>query len=534
MTNGRLIVVSNRLPVSVVQQGEGVRLQPSPGGLATALSSLWNPSHHGLWIGSVGRETDDTIDRLLAEFSAEQTYDLHAISLTAKELEKFYAGFANEIIWPLFHDFQSRCNFDPDYWEMYQKVNRTFAAKVSELSAADDLIWVHDYHFMLLARYLRETHSRCRLGFFQHIPFPTPDVFDKLPWRETVLQALLDFDVLGFQTERDRTNFINCVLRLCPKADVDVTASQTEITLQGRHIVVGAFPISIDFEEFNSQAAEPEVASRAAAIRQELQDSILVLGVDRMDYTKGIPERLQAFRILLEQHPELCRRIVLVQIVVPSRSDIPEYQGLREQVELLVSQINGKFTQPGWVPVQYLYRSVPRHELLAYYRAADVALITPLIDGMNLVAKEFCAAQVDQRGVLILSEFAGATQELGHGALLVNPNDFVGVANAIFRATQMRPEKKRSQLALLREIVKNFTVSRWARSFLDTLAGRPCRNGHDRNRSSMTGAAQETPGVALIASTRPRPVEKEKYGAGDRGPTGDHDRIEIKNGAGDR
>jgi alpha,alpha-trehalose-phosphate synthase [UDP-forming] len=516
--SGRLIIVSNRLPVSLVQQGDGVRLQPSPGGLATALSSLWNPGHNGVWVGSVGRETDAAIDALLADFSSQQLYDLHAVSLNPQELEKFYAGFANEIIWPLFHDFQSRCNFNPAYWDMYQKVNRKFAAKVAEVTASEDLIWVHDYHFMLLARDLRAVHSRARLGFFQHIPFPTPDVFDKLPWRDSVLAALLEFDVLGFQTERDRTNFVNCVARLFPNARLEAAGPQVEIDFKDRHIVVGAFPISIDFDEFAVAAAEPDVASRASAIRQELQDNIVVLGVDRMDYTKGLPERLQAFRILLERHPELSRRIVFVQIVVPSRSEIPEYKDLRQEVELLVSQINGKFTQPGWVPVQYLYRSVPRNELLAYYRAADIGLITPLIDGMNLVAKEFCAAQIDLRGVLVLSEFAGATQELGHGALLVNPNDFVGVAQTIYRATQMRPEEKRSQMVLLREIVKNYNVARWARSFLETLTGRPfATNGEDRPHPVQTTVG-ETPGTALVGSTPPRPPEKEDLLSSSFGP----------------
>ena len=507
--SGRLIVVANRLPVSVVRQGQGIRLEPSPGGLATALASLWTLHSGGLWIGSTD-ETDASFDELLANFSQEQPYDLQAVPLTSQEIERFYSGFANEIIWPLFHDFQSRCNFNPEYWEMYQKVNRKFAGKLSALTAGEDLVWVHDYHFMLLARDLREVHSRARLGFFQHIPFPTPEVFDKLPWRETILAALLDFDVVGFQTERDRANFVSCVARMFPEAVMQSAGAHTVIRLHHRVALAGAFPISIDFDEFAVAAAGPDVAERSAAIRQELMENILVLGVDRMDYTKGIPERLQAFRILLERHPELSRQIVLVQIVVPSRSEIPEYQDLRQEVELLVSQINGKFTQPGWVPVQYLYRNVPRKELLAYYRAADIALITPLMDGMNLVAKEFCAAQVDERGVLILSEFAGATQELGNGALLVNPNDFVGVAGALRRASQMPTDEKRSQMRLLREIVKNHNVQRWARSFLDALAGVPARTNGNGNHNSDAPSSLDTPGIALIGAPRALSAQKQQ------------------------
>ncbi|HTR67751.1 MAG TPA: trehalose-6-phosphate synthase [Terriglobales bacterium] len=501
---GRLILVSNRLPVSLKRQGENLRVEPSPGGLATALSAVWNSYKDGIWIGWPGATVENVnIQDLLDKVAKEGPYQLRAVILTAQEVERFYAGFANEIIWPLFHDLQSRCNFRPEYWEAYQKVNRKYARAVASSSSSEDLIWVHDYQLMLVAQNLREMGSRSRLGFFQHIPFPPPDVFEKLPWRDSVLRGLLEFDVLGFQTSRDRANFIACVAELLPEAEIhDGDQQQAIVHLGGRRVIAGAFPISIDFDEFAVPASQPDVAARATAIRSELMENILLLGVDRMDYTKGIPERLQAFRLLLERFPELRRQISLVQIVVPSRSDIPEYKGLREEVELLVSQINGQFTQPGWVPIHYMYRNMPRHDLLAYYRAADVALITPLKDGMNLVAKEFCAAQIDERGVLVLSEFAGASPELRHGAILVNPNDFVGVANAIRQAVQMPPEEKLSRMRLLREIVKNHNIQRWTSSFLTAATSIvrddsvPSSNG---KQTQPTSRDEGTPGVALVA-----------------------------------
>ncbi|HEX4487777.1 MAG TPA: trehalose-6-phosphate synthase [Terriglobales bacterium] len=504
---GRLIIVSNRLPISVLRQGDGTRVEPSPGGLATALSAVWSTRSNGLWIGWPGNADGANIDPLLAQAARNEPYDLQAVSLNDQEIAKFYIGFANEIIWPLFHDLQSQCNFNPEYWEMYQQVNRKFADTTAPQAGADDFVWVHDYHFMLVAQYLRDANVKSKIGFFQHIPFPPPDIFEKLPWREAILRGLLQYDVLGFQTERDHNNFLNCLARLLPAAET-VGGSQAHISIrfEGRETVVGAFPISIDFDEFAGPAAQADVSARAANIRKELSDSLLMLGVDRMDYTKGIPERLQSFRVFLERYPELRRQVTLVQIVVPSRSDIPKYQDLRQQVELLVSEINGQYTESGWVPIHYMYRSLRREDLLGYYRAADIALITPLKDGMNLVAKEFCAAQVDERGVLVLSEFAGASPELRHGALLVNPNDFVGVAQAIYEACQMLPAEKRRRMKLLREIVKSQDVHRWARSFMSASASAsrprsvPPSGGGNLAREAKVGGV---PGVAVLGRTLP-------------------------------
>jgi len=523
--DGRLISVSNRLPVSLRKYAGGYRLERSSGGLATALDSAWC-SQPGIWIGWAGNDSDKqpAVDQLLARASLRRPYTLDPISLSQEEVAKFYSGFANEIIWPLFHDMPSRCNFDPEYWETYQKVNRRYAQAIEKVSEDKDFIWVHDYHLMLTAGYLREAGVKARKGFFLHIPFPAPDVFEKLPWREAILTGLMAFDVVGFQTERDRNNFISCLQHLFAEVVVESAPPYTRLRLRDRQSTVGVFPISIDFDEFAVQAERNDVAARCVEVRKRLAGNLLVLGVDRMDYTKGIPERLKSFRILLRRFPELRGRITLVQVVVPSREEISDYKDLRLHVELLVSQINGEFTQPGWVPIHYMHRNLSSHELLAYYRAADIALITPLKDGMNLVAKEFCAAQVDERGVLIVSEFAGAASELRHGAILVNPNDFNEVAHALHTAAIMSPEDKRSRMHLLRQIVKEHNVQRWTRSFLLAAASVPAASslppgtsGPPSTTVSVPRSPDETPGVALIASAA-HVLANSRYSWADRGP----------------
>jgi alpha,alpha-trehalose-phosphate synthase [UDP-forming] len=505
LTQGRLINVSNRLPVSVKKTAHGLRVERSAGGLATALESVWK-QQPGVWIGWTGAAEDQAvaIDEVLARASRRRSYALRGVVLTKDEIDKFYAGFTNEIIWPLFHDMPTRCNFDPDYWEVYQAVNRKFAAAAADTARHGDFIWVHDYHLMLVGHYLMLSKNQSRTGFFLHIPFPSPDIFEQLPWRDSILSALLAYDVVGFQTDRDRNNFLNCLRHLFAEASIEPAEPHTVVKFQGRQSLVGTFPISIDFDEFADRAARPEVAARAAAVRQEFLENILVLGVDRLDYTKGIPERLKAFRLLLQRFPELRRQITLAQVVVPSREDIPRYKELRRDIELLISKINGQFTERGWVPVHYMHRTLGRDELLAHYRAADVALITPLKDGMNLVTKEFCAAQVDERGVLVISEFAGASAELRHGAILVNPNDIAGVAQAVHGAALMPPEEKSTRMRLLRNIVKEHNVHRWAESFLraaSLLGGETApANGKGPRLVKAKPQQKDVPGVALIAA----------------------------------
>jgi alpha,alpha-trehalose-phosphate synthase [UDP-forming] len=494
LLEGRLINVSNRLPVEIKFRAGRPRLNPSAGGLASALDSIWR-HHHGLWIGWAGAVDAETADTLLSKAARGRSYGFKAVPLTQQEISKFYSGFANEIIWPLFHDMPSRCNFDPEYWEFYQRVNRKFAQAATEAATTKDLIWAHDYHLMLMGRYLREAGCPAQVGFFLHIPFPAPDIFEKLPWRKPILRALLQYHLLGFQTDRDRYNFLSCLERIVPEAASVRDESHNIVALEGRRTAVATFPISIAFEEFASHAASREVEESSIQLRRELTNNFVVLGVDRMDYTKGIPERLRAFRILLRRYPELRHRVTLLQVVVPSREEIPNYKELRREVELLVSQINGEFTEAGWVPIHYMHRNLTRRQLLTYYRAADIALITSLKDGMNLVAKEFCAAQVDEQGVVVISEFAGAAAELQHGALVVNPNDLAGIAEAIHRACVMPLEEKRSRMKLLREIVRTYNVQSWAESFLSATITADRKVGGE-----PAGSSGEDTGLPLIVS----------------------------------
>jgi trehalose 6-phosphate synthase len=310
------------------------------------------------------------------------------------------------------------------------------------------------------------------MGFFLHIPFPSPDIYLKLPWRLPLLHALLDYDLIGFQTPRDRRNFTQCLRLLISGVEAHGKGNVISVRHASRASRVGAFPISIDYNAFHRQARAPEVAARAAEFHRLLPDRRLILGVDRLDYTKGIPHRLQAFRNALDRYPQLRERISLIQVVVPSRVDIPEYSELKAQIEQLVGEINGTFMRPGgWVPVWYVYGSLTRDELLAHYRAADIGLITPLRDGMNLVAKEYCACS-EESCVLILSEFAGAAQQLHRGALLVNPYDIEGVADAIYRAYIMSDEERRARMRSMRRAVREYDIFWWVDAFLHAAIGR--------------------------------------------------------------
>jgi trehalose 6-phosphate synthase len=466
-TFGRIVVISNRLPVVIETDEQGTRAHPGSGGLVTALAPIlrqWG----GLWIGWPGSAPGEEVEveRLLAGFNHSLGYSMTPVHLSPQERNGFYQGFSNEIIWPLFHDLQSSCNFVPEYWNAYQAVKEKFAEVVVQEVQPDDFVWVNDYHLMGLGRRLRERGVHNKLGFFLHIPFPPPDIFCKLPWRTDVLEGLLTHDVVGFQTPRDLENFNDCVRRLLPKARRRRSRGTLEVTHRRSTCSVGAFPIGIDFDEFAVPAASPEVAERARQLRADMQDQQVILGLDRLDYTKDIPYRLRAFRLALQRYPELHRAVTLLQVVIPSRQGVPEYQDLKAQIERLVSEINGEFTQPGWVPIHHVFRSLERADLLAYYRLADAALITPLKDGMNLVAKEYCACQVDGNGVLILSEFAGAAVQLGRHAVLVNPYDLDRVAGAIRHAVLMTKAERGPAMGRMRAILRRQDVYWWVNRFL--------------------------------------------------------------------
>jgi alpha,alpha-trehalose-phosphate synthase [UDP-forming] len=468
--HGRLIVVSNRLPFTFRKDADGVwHAEPGGGGLVTALLPVLR-NRGGTWIGWTGAtEEASELGEALASAGEGAGYRLEGVPLTTEEMENFYLGFSNEIIWPLFHDLQSLCDFDPVYWRTYCEVNAKYAEVIKANSAGGDFVWVHDYHLMNVGAELRRRDVHARLGFFLHIPFPSPDLFMKLPWRLSLLQALLEFDLIGFQTALDRRNFVQCARMLVKDAQIEGRGQVLVARVGKREVRIGAFPISIDFAAFQRRAGTPEVTDKAAELHRLLPERKIILGIDRLDYTKGIPLRLKAFENLLERYPSLREKVSFIQVVVPSREDIPEYHRLRTEIEQLVGHINGRFARPGgWVPIWYEYRSLSRLELLAYYRAADIGLITPLKDGMNLVAKEYCTCSIEEDCVLILSEFAGAAAQLYRGALLVNPYDIEGVADAIHRAAAMHPEERQARMRRMRNSIREQDVFWWVDSFLRT------------------------------------------------------------------
>jgi trehalose 6-phosphate synthase/phosphatase len=468
MSPAKLVLVSNRIPITITTEDGKLKGHPSSGGLVSALEPLLK-NHGGIWIGSGGTEDSPEIREILEKASGDNLYKYSPLFLTEEEQSNFYEGFSNEIVWPLFHDLQSRCNFDPRYWEFYQRVNEKFADAVEQASEPGDLIWIHDYQLMQVGKALRSRWPKARLAFFLHIPFPSPDIFAKLPWRQQILEDLLAHDLVGVQTGRDQRNLIACIRSFLPLVKVSGRGESRMVIGADARTHIESFPISIDFRAFSEQSGLAAVVERAKQIKAKTHDIQIVVGVDRLDYTKGIPERIKAFGCFLRSYPEFHRKVELIQIVVPSREGIPRYDQLKREVERLVTHVNGEFSEPGWVPINYIYRSVPRDELVAVFRAADVALITSLKDGMNLVAKEYCAAKTEVNGALVLSEFAGAAPELRVGAILVNPNDEVGVAAALKQALEMAPEERRRRMLRLRNQIRQADILTWRDRFFQAL-----------------------------------------------------------------
>ena len=466
----RLIIISNRLPFVIEKDGEKLTLKPGSGGLTTALAPVLR-NRGGIWVGWSGTFGMDEkeIENLCKKDAKKQGFLFSPVPLTKEDISLYYEGFSNEIIWPLFHDLQSLCNFVPEYWAAYQSVNKKFADVVAKHLLPDDFIWVHDYHLMLLGQELRKTNVNQKIGFFLHIPFPLLDIFLKLPWRFQIIHALLQYDLIGFQTMRDKRNFIQCVKFLIKGVQISNNRSVHICKLEDqREVRIGTFPISIDFHEFENHAASKTIGEDIKALNKASLNQSLILSIDRQDYTKGILYRLEAIRRFLKEHPELHKQVQFIQLVIPSRAEIPKYHQLIEDINRLVGEINSQFTHDGWVPIHHLYRSFNRQELITHYRASDVVLITPLKDGMNLVAKEYIASNVEDSGIVILSEFAGAAAQLCHEAILVNPYDVVGVADAIYTALKMPMVQRRKRMRKMRREVKKFDIFWWVENFLRT------------------------------------------------------------------
>ena len=465
MIGKRLLIVSNRLPVAVHWHNDQWQVKSSPGGLVTALAPIMK-RNRGLWIGWPGCTPDAPSEELLREYSQTNEYDLLAVDITEEEIERYYRGFSNKSLWPLFHDLLGQFSFDTVNWNSYVDVNRRFAELIAKNIQEDSFVWIHDYQLLLVGHFLRELGVTHQLNFFLHIPFPSLDLFRRLPWKQEILQAILEHDHIGFQTAQDRRNFVQCVKWLSPETRRVAYKRQSTIIHGNRRIILGYYPISIDFDEFNKGADDEAVAEAAWYLHEHFTNRTLVLGLDRLDYTKGIPERFLAFERMLEKYPDTAEKITLIQIVVPSRLNVSEYQQLKQDLDLLAGRINSRFSKHGWAPIHYEFRELDRTQLLGHYRACEIALITPLRDGMNLVAKEYCAASIDNKGVLILSEFAGAANQLGKGAIIVNPYDLEATADAIYTAYIMTHEERHRRMRLLRSEVRRSNVSRWVEWFL--------------------------------------------------------------------
>ena len=455
----RLLIVSNRLPVTIVPTDAGHEVHRSAGGLATGLHGPHQRSG-GLWIGWPGAAWSG----LDGASVREELRRLHMVpvELSAEEERVFYGDISNAVLWPLCHDRLDQLPLRVEGWDVYEEVNRRFADVVVQHYRPGDVIWVHDYQLMLVPEALRRRLPGARIGFFLHIPFPNPELFFVLPTRRWLVEGMMGADLVAFHTRRYRGHFTAALRRLFGlEMDADGT-----VAWHDRRVSLGIFPMSVDTREIARRANTPDVSTERIALRSGV--SRLLVGIDRLDYSKGIPRRLLAFERLLELHPEWRGRVHLVQVAVPSRGSVSSYRRFRREVDALVGRINGDHATPTWTPVRYLYRSIPMHTLLALYRAADAMLVTPLRDGMNLVAKEFVASRVDEDGVLILSEFAGAADELTD-ALIVNPYDVDSVAESIHAALVMQAPERRRRMRGLRAQVTGHDVHRWVERFLDAL-----------------------------------------------------------------
>jgi trehalose 6-phosphate synthase len=465
----RLVVVSNRAPVDV-RRGLERRFVPTVGGMVSALMPVFKAAGRGLWIAWSGGEPAPEARQRVDLPPEEPCFTLRWVRLSERDVSGSYYGFSNRGLWPLSHYFVGRCQFRLEQWQSYRRVNETFARVVLEELKPQDLVWIQDFHLATLPGLVRESRADVPIGFFWHVPFPEPSVFGILPWRRQLLEGILGSDVVGFHTESYARNFLACVERF---VGVPVDHDNGIIHLENRDVRTVAWPIGIDAEEFEQLARRTEVQLRAGRIRRQIGSAHMILGVDRLDYTKGILERLHGFERFLEQSPAFRRQVTFFQIAVPSRERVEEYRRMKREIDEAVGRIAGRFTSEGWVPVRYIYRSVSPPELAAHYVAADLALVTPLRDGMNLVAKEYVASRVHDTGMLILSEFAGAAEGLPE-AVLVNPYNIDDVAAQIRAALTMSREEVHERMGRMRARVKQQDIGWWLRGFLGEF---PSRSG---------------------------------------------------------
>jgi trehalose 6-phosphate synthase/phosphatase len=469
----RLLVISNRLPFAAEARDGGIRFARAAGGLVSALEPAL-AARGGMWLGWTGIDQDAVAaPRILPAGPRGVRY--RTLPLTAREVAGYYAGFSNRTLWPILHSFVDRVRIDAATWEAYEGVNARFAAAAAPAIGDDTMVWVHDYQLMRVPHHIRRLRPGARIAFFLHVPFPAADLFRVLPWSRELVRGMLAADLVGFHISAYVGHFLTCAERLLG-CEVDRAAGRVQF--DGRVVSVEAHPIGID-------VADVERRARAAKTRKGGRDRLTeILSVDRLDYTKGIHQRLLAVERLLERWPEYRRRIRFTQLLVPSRERVAEYSALKREIDETVGRINGRFSDAGWSPIRYFVRALPPDELIPLYRHSDIALVTPLRDGMNLVSKEFVAAQLDQSGVLILSELAGAAEELQE-ALLVNPFEPDIIADALARALTMSPDERGARMSALRDRVRRGDVHRWVSGFLDAAAA-----ASDRARAAVPSPAE--------------------------------------------
>jgi len=489
----KTIIVSNRLPVRIEREDDQLTYQSSEGGLATGLGSIYKQGNN-IWIGWPGASFDTE------ELKNEVTKGLRKESmlpvfLTEEDVEKFYLGFSNQTLWPACHYFTHFVDYEDKNWQSYVDVNQKFADKIREHIDPGDIVWVHDYQLFLVPGILRKTMPDLTIGFFLHIPFPSYEIFRTLPWRRELLGGMLGADYVAFHTYDDMRHFLSSVHRLA-----GFPYKGNQVQLNERTVVVDSLPMGIDYEKYAENAIHPEAIERAERYRKSLGDQKLILSVDRLDYSKGIPKRLKALDRFLELHPNYRERVSLMLIVVPSRDQVPDYQLLKEQVDELVGKINSKYGRMSWTPIHYFYRSYPFRALGAFYRMCDIAMVTPVRDGMNLVCKEYVASRHNQDGVLILSEMAGASKELSD-AILVNPNDQAEMVAAIVRALEMPVEEQRIHMKLMQATVQKYDIFNWVKLFFDNL-GNARNMRKDMATLSLEGAKRDSMLLAYRSAKR--------------------------------
>jgi trehalose 6-phosphate synthase/phosphatase len=493
----RLLIVSNRLPVTIRQDDNDYTIERSSGGLATALSHP-HAALDSLWLGWPGSAYESADDRRRLTRLLRSTYRFSPVYLTDEQVQRYYYGFSNGALWPLCHFFEAHVVYDDDQWEAYVEVNRLFCDAVADEIHGDELIWVHDYHLFLLPEMLRQRFPETRIGFFLHTPFPPSELFRVLPCREALLRGLLGADVVGFQTFNNLQNFLYSVYRV-----LGIAADMNALSHEGRPVNCAVHPISVDPAQFlEALDSDADTLQESRRLNEAMGKRKVILGMDRLDYSKGIPGRLRAYQRLLGTHPEWREAVTLVQVAVPSREQVTAYQDLRRQVDELVGEINGTYGTTTWTPVQYVHRNLPFAEICALLRRADIALVTPLRDGMNLVAKEYAVCQKAGAGALILSEFAGASSELGE-AFFVNPYDTEGMATRMHEVLSSPEEALADRMGALHRRVCGHTVHAWAQKFLDELAAvqtqrTPCPLNDAAQRRLLVAYAKAKKRVLLL------------------------------------